>query len=82
MEKVGNQCMMVNDEIMDIPVREKVGTIDAIESENGYLCEKSVENYELLDKEARNAFPNGLSTAVLKCSSGLSMHEKRECQIN
>ena len=77
MEKARNQCMMVNDEIMDIPMREKVGTIDAIESENGYLCEKSVENHKLIEKEARKVFPNGLSVAVLKCLSGLNMCGKR-----
>ena len=60
-------------------MREAIRIMDAIESENGYLCEKSAENYELLDKEARNVFPNGLPAATLKCSSGLNMHGKREC---
>ena len=81
-EKLRNHGTTTNDEIMDRPVREEARTMDAIESENGYSCEKSVENYELKYKEARNVFPNGLSAAVLKCSTGLNMHEKMECQIN
>ena len=81
MEKVGNQCMTMNDGIMDMLLREAVRMMDAMESENGYLCENSVENYELIEKEARNKFPNGLSATVLKFSSGLNMHGKGECQI-
>ena len=76
-EKVRNQCVIVNNEIMDRPVREAVRIIDAIESENGCLCEKSVDNYESLDKEAKNVFPNGLSEAALKFSSGICMHGKK-----
>ena len=50
--------------------------MDAVESENGHLREKSVENYESLEKEARNVFPNGLPASTLKCSSSLNMHGK------
>ena len=82
MEKARNQCMTVNDEIMCRPIREALRTMNAIESEHGYFCEKSVENYELLDKETRNVFPNGLSATSLKCSSGLNARGKREFQIN
>ena len=64
--KVGNQCMIVKDKTMDRPVRKEVRKMDAIERENGYLSEKSGENYEALDKEARIFFPNGLSSDALK----------------
>ena len=56
--------------------------MNAMESENGYLRENIFENYELIDKEARNVFPNGLSASGFKCSSGLNMRGKREYQIN
>ena len=65
--------MMTNDEIMDIPMREAVRMMDSMESENGCVCEKSVENYNSIEKEARNVFPNGLSAVALKCAFGLSM---------
>ena len=65
-----------------IPVREVVRTIDAMESENSYLFEKSAENFKFTDKEVRNGFPNGLSAASLKHSFGLNADGKRECQIN
>ena len=74
--------MTTNDKIMDRPVREGVRIMDAMESENGYLCENSVENYELTEKEAINVFPNRLSAVALKCSSGLITHRKREFQTN
>ena len=73
---------MTNDKMIDRPMRESVRTIDAIESKNSGLFKKSAENQNFIDKEARNAFPNGLSAEALKCSFGLSMHEKRECQVN
>ena len=50
MEKVGNQCIMINDEMIDRHAREAVRTIDAMESENSYLFEKSAENHKLIDK--------------------------------
>ena len=82
MEKVRNQCIMTNDEIIDRPVRDAVRTTDTIESDNSCLHEKSIENYNFTDKEARSAFPNVLSAASLKCSFGLSTNGKSEFQIN
>ena len=70
-EKIGNKCMMLNDEILDRPMKEAVRKMDAMESENGCLSEKSGKKYNVEDTEARNAFANGLSAAALKCSTGL-----------
>ena len=54
MGEVGNQCMRLSDEILDRPAREVVRIMDAMENENGCLYENSVENYDFIDKEARN----------------------------
>ena len=78
MEKFGNQCIIMNGEMIDRPVREKVRTIDAMEIEKKHLFEKSSENCNFIDKEARNLFPNGLLAAALKFSFLLNMHGKRE----
>ena len=72
--------MMFNDQDLDRPAREDVTTMDAMESENGCLSEKSGENYNFKDTEARNALTNGFSAAVLKYSTSLNMNTKRECQ--
>lgn len=71
-----------NFNVLDMPAREAVRTMDAMESEHGYFCEKSIENYDFIGTEARNVFTNGLSAAALKCSSGLNMHGKGEHQTN
>ena len=74
MDKVGNRRAILNDEILVRPVREAVRIMDSAESENCYLCEKSGENHNFIDTEARNEFANALSVAALKCSTGLNMH--------
>ena len=68
--------MATNDEIIDRPVRKTVRAMYAMESENGCSCEKSFENYELMDKEARKVFLNGPSAVALKCSSVSNTHGK------
>ena len=73
---------MTNDEIIERPVRESVRRIDAMESENVRLHEKSVENHNFIDKEERSVFPSGLSVASLKYSFRLNVHGKGEYQIN
>ena len=59
MEKVGKQCIITNGKMIDRPVRETVRMVDAMESEKNYLFEKSAENCNFIDKEARNVFPKG-----------------------
>ena len=66
----------MNDEMVDVPMREAVRITDAMESENSCLFEKRTENWNFIDKEARNAFPNGLSVVALKCSFVLNTHWK------
>ena len=65
MVKFGKCCISTNDGVIDRPVREAMRTINEIESEKNYLLEKILEHYDLIDKEARNAFSNGLIAAVL-----------------
>ena len=82
MDKVGNQGTMLMDKILDRPAREAVRKMDTMENENGCFCEKSGENHNFIDIEARNVFKNGLSAAELKFSTSLSMHGQREFQMN
>ena len=63
-------------------MREALRTIDAIKIENNYLLEKFPEYYDLIGKEARNAFSNGLTAAELKYSLGFNMHGTRDFTIN
>ena len=80
--KVGKQHTIINNEMIDRPVREEVWIIDSMESENSCLFERNGENHNFSCKEARNVFANGLSAAALKWSTGLSMHGKREWPVN
>ena len=43
MEKVGKQCIITNDGMIDRPVRDAARIIDAMESENSFLFEKNPE---------------------------------------
>ena len=67
---------------MDRPVREALGIIDAIDSKNQCLFEKHPQHYNVIDREARNAFPQGFTATALKWASGFNMYGTRHCVIN
>ena len=42
MDKVGNQCMVLNDETLDRPVREEVRTMDSMESDKVFCVRRGL----------------------------------------
>ena len=48
--------VLVNDKLMDRPVREVVRTINVIDSEKNNLFDKNPQHHYLIESETRNVF--------------------------
>ena len=78
----GKLPMSINDSVIEMPVREAVRTCDKIASEINHLIDKCLQNYSLIDVEARIVFSKIVTTVELKFSAGFNMYVTRGCSIN
>ena len=66
LETFGNLTISTNNEVMERPIREAIGTTCATTNELNHVIEKHPQHYEMIDLEERNSFPNGLSNSAIK----------------
>jgi len=80
---VGKCALKVAGNITTNSIQETIRIVDGIRNEREQLKSKLKHHYDLIDLDARNAFPAKKVTAsVIKCSSGYNHYGVRHAMIN
>ena len=61
-----SEWVHVDNEVMERLIIEAIRTIDATTNESHWAIATNTQQYEIIDLEVMNLFPNGLSASAIK----------------